>query len=77
MNPFLNVFRGIITTLIGVVIMGLSIYFFFFGDGWEDYFWHLIGAFTIGVVLLIMPDDIPAFVRELANKFIFKKDKQQ
>ena len=64
------------TTISGTVIMGLSGYFFFFGnEDWDAYFWHLIGAFVVGIVLLLMPDDIPAFVRELANKYIFKKDK--
>lgn len=75
MNPFLNIFRGVVTTLIGVAIIVLSVYFFFFGEDWDEYFWHLIGAFVVGIVLLIMPDDIPAFVRQVADKYIFKKDK--
>lgn len=73
MNPFLNVFRGIVTTIVGTIIIALSAYFFFFGDWGNEYFWHLIGSFVVGVVLLIMPDDIPAFVRQIADKFIFKK----
>ena len=73
MNPFQNIFRGVVTTLIGTGIICLSVYFFFFGDDWDAYFWHLIGSFTVGIVLLIMPDDIPSFVRQVADKFIFKK----
>lgn len=76
MNPFLNIFRGVITTLLGTVLIIISIYFFFWGEGWEEYFYHLIGAFVVGIVLLLMPDDIPAFVRQVADKFIFKKKDQ-
>jgi len=64
------------TTVVGTVIIALSVYFFFFGaeEDWGAYFWHLIGAFVVGIVLLVMPDDIPAFVRQIANKFVFKNN---
>lgn len=76
MNPFLNIFRGIITSLIGTALILISTWFFFMGgDDWVGYEWHLVGAFVVGIVLLIMPDEIPAFVRQLADKYIFKKDK--
>lgn len=64
-----------ITTIIGTIIVIASVYFFFKGgDEWVGYEKHLIGAFVVGIILLIMPDDIPAFVRKLADKYIFKKD---
>ncbi len=77
-NPFLNIFRGVVTTIIGDIMILASLYFFFFGgDEWVGYEGYLIGSFVVGIVLLIMPDDIPSFVRQVADKYVFKKDKPQ
>ena len=70
---FQNIFRGIFTTVGGAILMGLAVYFSFFVEKpleWTQAIW----LFIAGAIFLLMPDDIPAFVRVLFNKFVLKKD---
>lgn len=63
------------TTLFGCILIGLSIWDYFFAEEGVLELYHAIGVFCVGIVLLLMPDDIPAFIRRLADKFIFKTPK--
>jgi hypothetical protein len=68
---YINIFRGIVTTLIGVVLMLVSLYFYLWApDDFELDLTTAIIMFVAGLVLLLMPDDIPAFIRTLfARKY--------
>lgn len=78
---FQNIIRGIITTVLGVALICISLgdyfeiprYYGFQGEGIMNLY-EAMGLFLFGVALLLMPDDIPAFIRKLANKFIFKSE---
>lgn len=64
---FQNIFRAVITSLIGAGIIILGVYFYFFAEEGLDLYTSL-GVLCVGSVFLLMPDKIPAFVERLFNK---------
>lgn len=72
---FENIFKSIVTTLIGAVIMG-SAYYGWYTDHMTD--WQAGGAGIVGFALLWMRDQIPAFISQFVKatigKFIGKKE---
>lgn len=67
---FLNVFRGIVTTAFGVILMGLAIWFWY-----QDYIEIWPGGaamFAVGIVLLIMPDDLKGFFQKVGDGILAK-----
>ena len=51
-----NVVKGIITSLVGVIVMGITLILVF--TGVMDWVWNGIGGLVIGTVLLLSPDTL-------------------
>lgn len=70
---FQNIFRGIATSLLGLALIGIAIYFYFFAAKPIELM-QAIGVFTAGTVFLLMPDKLPDFIDRIVNKWLPKKD---
>jgi hypothetical protein len=72
---FENIFKSILTTLLGAAMMGMAFY------GWyTDWLtdWQGAGAGISGFALLFMRDKLPEFIGRFANALLskFTGDKQ-
>ncbi len=62
-----NVVKGWITSLVGVVTMGLTLFLVF--NGTFDFVWDGIGGLVIGCILLMAPQTIEKKVSEAIKRW--------
>lgn len=69
-----NIFKGIITTIIGIVTMLISLQLLYSAK--IDFVWSGLAGLAIGTVLLLAPDQIITNFVEIAGKFTTTKRKE-
>lgn len=65
-----NIFKSIITSIFGILVMATTIILVL--GGVMDWVWNGIGGIFVGAVLLLSPDKIVKWVPELFSKFTGK-----
>ncbi len=71
----LNVIKGPITSIIGLVIIGFTIYGLYFTDTIE-LIWEGLAGLTAGLILFIMSDSVVKPLVEIAKKIVNIKSKE-
>lgn len=67
-----NIFKSIITTFFGILIMILTLGLIFVGS--MDWVWEGIAGMVIGTVLILSPDTLVTKIGDFINKFTSKKE---
>jgi len=66
-----NIFKSLITTFLGISVVGVTILLIFTGT--MDWIWEGIAGVVIGTILILSPDKLVEKVSEFIGKFSPKK----